>query len=292
MRGPDALRTSVPCRRRRSGQGVDASAGALLAAAPVDADLEHEANLRVASVRRRPGKSAERSVVPRGSVCAIDATTDSPPTRIVLADDHAIVRSALRALLEAESEFEVVAEAGDVDESVRKVLAYKPNVIVLDLSMPGGSSLTAIPRMLEVSPDTRIVVLTMENEPRFAREALRAGALGFVLKDAADAELVAAVHAALQGQRYLNPQLGGLIASAPESPPGPPDNLTEREVEVLKLVAMGYTNAEISQQLYLSVRTVESHRAHIQQKAGRSTRAELVAYAREHGLLDAESDAL
>ena len=230
--------------------------------------------------------------MPRGSVCAIDATTDSPPTRIVLADDHAIVRSALRALLEAESEFEVVAEAGDVDESVRKVLAYKPNVIVLDLSMPGGSSLTAIPRMLEVSPDTRIVVLTMENEPRFAREALRAGALGFVLKDAADAELVAAVHAALQGQRYLNPQLGGLIASAPESPPGPPDNLTEREVEVLKLVAMGYTNAEISQQLYLSVRTVESHRAHIQQKAGRSTRAELVAYAREHGLLDTESDAL
>jgi len=292
MRGPDALRTSVPCRRRRSGQGVDAAAGALLAAAPVDADLEHEANLRVASVRRRPGKSAERSVVPRGSVCAIDATTDSPPTRIVLADDHAIVRSALRALLEAESEFEVVAEAGDVDESVRKVLAYKPNVIVLDLSMPGGSSLTAIPRMLEVSPDTRIVVLTMENEPRFAREALRAGALGFVLKDAADAELVAAVHAALQGQRYLNPQLGGLIAAAPETPPGPPDNLTEREVEVLKLVAMGYTNAEISQQLYLSVRTVESHRAHIQQKAGRSTRAELVAYAREHGLLDAESDAL
>jgi two-component system, NarL family, response regulator NreC len=206
----------------------------------------------------------------------------------VLADDHAIVRSALRALLEAEAEFEVVAEAGDVDESVRKVLAYKPNVIVLDLSMPGGSSLTAIPRMLEVSPDTRIVVLTMENEPRFAREALRSGALGFVLKDAADAELVSAVRAALKGQRYLNPQLGGLIAAAPDTPPGPPDHLTDREVEVLKLVAMGYTNAEISQRLYLSVRTVESHRAHLQQKAGRSTRAELVAYAREHGLLDGE----
>ncbi|MGZ4350196.1 MAG: response regulator, partial [Solirubrobacteraceae bacterium] len=136
----------------------------------------------------------------------------------MLADDHTIVRSALRALLEAEAEFEVVAEAGDVDESVRKVLAYKPDAIVLDLSMPGGSSLSAIPRMLEVSPDTRIVVLTMENEPRFAREALRAGALGFVLKDAADAELVSAVRAALNGQRYLNPQLGGLIAAAPEAP--------------------------------------------------------------------------
>jgi two-component system, NarL family, response regulator NreC len=217
-------------------------------------------------------------------------------TRIVLADDHAIVRSALRALLEADAQFEVVAEAGDVDESVRKVLAYKPDVIVLDLSMPGGSSLaassslTAIPRMLEASPDTAVVVLTMENEPRFAREALRLGALGFVLKDAADAELVAAVRAALRGQRYLNPQLGGLIAAAPETPAGPPDNLTEREIEILKLVALGHTNAEISQQLYLSVRTVESHRAHIQQKAGRSTRAELVAYAREHGLVDSTAD--
>jgi two-component system, NarL family, response regulator NreC len=197
------------------------------------------------------------------------------------------VRSALRALLEAEDEFEIVAEAGDVDESVRKVLGYKPDVIVLDLSMPGGSSLGAIPRMLHASPDTSIVVLTMEDEPRFAREALRAGALGFVLKEAADTELVAAVRAAAQGVRYLNPQLGGLITATPETPAGPPDNLTEREVEVLKLVALGYTNAEISEQLYLSVRTVESHRAHIQQKAGRTTRAELVAYAREHGLLEA-----
>jgi two-component system response regulator NreC len=130
----------------------------------------------------------------------------------------------------------------------------------------------------------------MEDEPRFAREALRAGALGFVLKESADSELVAAVRAALQGLRYLNPQLGGLIAALPETPPGPPDNLTDREVEVLKLVALGHTNAEVSEQLYLSVRTVESHRAHIQQKAGLGTRAELVAYAREHGLLDTPVD--
>jgi two-component system, NarL family, response regulator NreC len=236
------------------------------------------------------GKSGSATVARRDSVCEIDASPH-PQTTIVLADDHTIVRSALRALLESESEFDVVAEAGDVDESVRKVLAYKPDVIVLDLSMPGGSSLTAIPRMREASPETAIVVLTMESEPRLAREALRTGALAFVLKDAADAELVAAVRAALKGQRYLNPQLGGLIASAPETPPGPPDNLTEREVEVLKLVALGHTNAEISQQLYLSVRTVESHRAHIQQKAGRSSRAELVAYAREHGLVDDSSPA-
>jgi DNA-binding NarL/FixJ family response regulator len=126
----------------------------------------------------------ERSVARRDSVCPIATGPDTSQTTIVLADDHTIVRSALRALLEAEAEFEVVAEAGDVDESVRKVLAYKPQVIVLDLSMPGGSSLTAIPRLREASPETKIVVLTMENEPRFAREALRAGALGFVLKDA------------------------------------------------------------------------------------------------------------
>jgi two-component system response regulator NreC len=200
------------------------------------------------------------------------------------------VRVALRALLEAEAEFEVVAEAGEVEEAVRKVLAYKPRVLVLDLSMPGGSTLAAIPRILQASPDTAIVVLTMEDEPRFAREALRAGVLGFVLKEAADSELVDAVHAAVQGERYLNPQLGGRIAAAPETPPSPPDNLSERELEVLKLVALGHTNGEISEQLYLSVRTVESHRAHIQQKAGRTTRAELVAYAREHGLLDTQRE--
>jgi two-component system response regulator NreC len=206
----------------------------------------------------------------------------------VLADDHTIVRSALRVLLESAGEFEIVAEAGDVEESVRKVLAYKPDVIVLDLSMPGGPSLAAIPRMLEASPSTAIVILTMENEPRFAREAFRQGALGFVLKEAADTELVAAVKAAVGGLRYLNPQLGGLLAAAPDAPAGPPDGLTDREADVLRLVALGHTNAEISEQLYLSVRTVESHRAHIQHKIGRTTRAELVAYARDHDLLDAD----
>ena len=207
-------------------------------------------------------------------------------TTIVLADDHTIVRSSLRMLLEADDEFEILAEAGDAAEAVRKVLAYKPGVIVLDLSMPGGSSLEAIPKMIAASPGTAIVMLTMEDEPRFAREALRAGALAFVLKEAADTELVEAVRAAASGLRYLNPQLGALIAATPDVPAGPPDSLTEREVEVLRLVALGHTNAEISHKLYLSVRTVESHRANIQQKVGRSTRAELVAYALEHRLLD------
>ncbi|HET9102177.1 MAG TPA: response regulator transcription factor [Solirubrobacteraceae bacterium] len=212
---------------------------------------------------------------------------DATPTRIsiVLADDHTIVRSALRARLEAEPDLEVVAEAGDADEAARKVLAYKPSVLVLDLSMPGTPSLEIIPRIAELSPHTQTVVLTMEDEPHYAREAMRSGALGFVLKESADEELVAAVHAAAGGERYLNPQLGGRIAAMPEQPAGPPDGLSEREAEVLRLVALGHTNAEISGQLYLSVRTVESHRAHIQQKVGINTRAELVAYAREHDLL-------
>jgi two-component system response regulator NreC len=254
--------------------------------------------IRLDPVRPLPGyisvtthRSPGRSDPARGTVWLIETAPDIPArTTIVLADDHTIVRSALRALLEDVAEFQVVAEAGDVEEAVRKVLAYKPAVIVLDLSMPGGSSLAAIPRMLAASTKTAVVVLTMEDEPRFAREALRAGALGFVLKEAADTELVEAVRAAVRGLRYLNPQLGGLIAAAPEIPAGPPDNLTEREVEVLRLVALGHTNAEISEQLYLSVRTVESHRAHIQQKARRTTRAELVAYARQHGLLDPVPD--
>jgi two-component system response regulator NreC len=169
------------------------------------------------------------------------------------------------------------------------VLAYKPDVLVLDLSMPGGSSLDGIPRLREVSAGTAIVVLTMENEPRFARAALRAGALGFVLKEAADTELVAAVRAAASGVSYLNPQLGAAIAAAAEQPAATPDGLTDREVQVLRLVALGHTNAEISEQLFLSVRTVESHRSNIQQKSGTTTRAQLVAYALDHGLLDATS---
>jgi len=207
-------------------------------------------------------------------------------TTIVLADDHTIVRSGLRMLLDAEPGLAVVAEAGDVAETVRKVRAYKPDVLVLDLSMPGGPSLAAFPSLQEASPATAIVMLTMEDEPRFARAAMRAGALGFVLKEAADTELVQAVNAAAAGVRYLNPQLGAQIAAQPEAAAALPDSLSEREAEVLRLVALGYTNTEIAHKLFLSVRTVESHRAHIQQKAGASTRAELVAYAREHGLLE------
>jgi two-component system response regulator NreC len=203
--------------------------------------------------------------------------------RIVLADDHPVVRDGLRLLLDGESDFEVVAEAGDVESTIRYVRGHHPDVLVLDLNMPGGSSLKAIPGMRRESPDTEIVVLTMHKEPAFARAALGAGALGYVLKEAAGEELVEAVRRAAVGESYLNPRLGARIASEP--PPGPRDDLSQREVDVLRLIALGHTNAEIAAQLFLSVRTVETHRSHIQQKLRLSTRAELVRYALERGLI-------
>ena len=207
------------------------------------------------------------------------------PISVVLADDHAVVRSGLQMLLEAEDDLEVVAEAGDVDATRRSVLGYKPAVLVLDLNMPGGSSLEAIPAMLESSPDTAIVVLTMQEDPAFAREALRAGAKGYVLKQAAGSELVQAVRAAAGGGTWLNPQLGARMAAAPATLV-PPGDLTVRELEVLRLIALGHTNSEIAQQLYLSVRTVETHRSHIQQKLGASSSAELVRYALDNHLIE------
>lgn len=219
-----------------------------------------------------------------GPAVAASGGSSAESIRIVLADDHAVVRSGLRLVLESEPDLEVVAEAGDLDSARRYVRGHHPGVLVLDLNMPGGSSLEAIPAIREESPETQIVVLTMQQEPAFARQALATGALGYVLKESADDELVEAVRRAARGESYLNPRLGARIASEP--PPGPPDDLSEREVDVLRLIALGHTNAEIAQQLYLSVRTVETHRSHIQQKLRLSTRAELVGYALERGLIN------
>lgn len=209
------------------------------------------------------------------------------PIRIVLADDHGVVRSGLRLLLEADGDFEVVAEAADTDEILRVVLGYKPDVLVLDLNMPGEQLLPErLSRVVERSPATKTVILTMQNDLESARDALRAGALGYVLKEAADTELVEAVRRAAVGETYLDPALGARMARVPEVPSGQPDGLSEREVEILGFIALGQTNAEIGASLFLSVRTVETHRAHIQQKLGRTSRAELVRYALDHGLLD------
>ena len=205
---------------------------------------------------------------------------------MVVADDHTVVRQGLRLLINNEDGLQVIAEAGTVTDAERLTRAHRPTVLVLDLNMPGGSSLEAIPRLRKHAPDTAIVVLTMQDDPAFAREALQAGALGFVLKEAADEELLEAIRLAATGDTYLNPRLGARMAAQPPQDPSRPDALSERELEVLGLIALGHTNTEIANQLFLSTRTIETHRAHIQQKIGRTTRAELVRYALDHQLVE------
>jgi two-component system response regulator NreC len=212
-------------------------------------------------------------------------TMTEEPIRIVIADDHSVVRRGLRQVLEAEGGFEIVAEAADIEGARRYVRGHTPDVLVLDLNMPEGSSLDSVPDIRADSPGTQIVVLTMQNEPAYARQALSSGVLGYVLKDAADEELVEAVRRAAAGDSYLNPRLGARVAAEP--PPGPPGGLSEREAEVLRMIALGHTNAEIAEQLYLSVRTVETHRSHIQQKLRLNSRADLVRFALENGLVEA-----
>jgi two-component system response regulator NreC len=207
-------------------------------------------------------------------------------------DDHAVVRSGLRLLLEREDDIEVVAEAGTADEGVRAARLEKPDVILLDVVMPGRSGLEATSEMLEASKGARILVLSMQDDPTYVREAFAGGASGYMLKEAADAELVQAIREVAAGGRYVHPTLGARLAQAEveaarrESD----DPLSDREREVLRLLALGHTNQEIAKQLYISVRTAETHRAHIMQKLRIATRAELVRYALTQGLLDADGD--
>jgi two-component system response regulator NreC len=205
--------------------------------------------------------------------------------RIVLVDDHEVVRGGLRRVLEAQPGWTVEAETGDIDRALRAVLGHKPDVLILDLNLGGVSSLEYIPQLLERSPGTRIVVLTMQTEPAYARDALRAGASAYVLKEAAEDELVTAVKAAAEGQTYLNPRVGAMLAAEPAQSEAEHD-LTQREEEILRLLALGHTNGEIAEQLFLSRRTIETHRANIQRKLDLSTRAELTRYAIEHSLLE------
>ena len=211
--------------------------------------------------------------------------------RVVLVDDHAVVRSGLRMLLDAEEDVEVVGEAGNAKDAVFRARALKPDVILLDVVMPGESGVEVLPTLLKESPDTKVLVLSMQDDPSYVREAFAAGASGYVLKEAADEEVVSAVREIAGGGSYVHPALGArmVAAEAKERAAAEADPLSDREREVLRLLALGHTNQEIAQQLYISVRTAESHRAHIMQKLRLSTRAELVRYALEQGLLTDDS---
>lgn len=208
--------------------------------------------------------------------------------RIVIVDDHAVVRSGLRMLLDAEADFETVAEAGDAREAVFEVRKHKPDVVLMDVVLPDRSGLEVTPDVLREAPDAKVLVLSMEDDPRYVREAFSAGASGYVLKEAADTELVTALRQVAAGERYVHPALGARMAAAEAeaSARAEADPLSEREREVLRLLALGHTNQEIAKMLFISVRTAETHRAHIMQKLRLGTRAELVRYALAQGLLE------
>jgi two-component system, NarL family, response regulator NreC len=208
--------------------------------------------------------------------------------RILVVDDHAVVRSGLRLLLNAEDDLEVVAEAANAREAVFEARAHKPDVILLDVVMPGESGIEAVPKLLHEAPETTVLLLSMQDDPRYVREAFAAGASGYVLKEAVDAEVVDAIRQVAAGGSYVHPALGArmVAADAAARAAAASDPLSDREREVLKLLALGHTNQEIAKQLFISVRTAETHRAHIMRKLQLDTRAELVRYALEHGQLD------
>ncbi len=212
-------------------------------------------------------------------------------TRILLADDHAVLRAGLRFLLDAQPDFHVVAEASDGREALALAASAQPDLILLDLTMPGLGGLEALPALRKIIPSARVLILTMHDDEGYLRQALRNGASGYVLKKAADAELISAVRAVMRGEVYVHPSmtkalLGDLLPNESAASAGDPwDELSEREQEVLTLVALGYTSAEIAERLSLSVKTVETYRARGMEKLGLRSRAALVQFAMARGLL-------
>ena len=203
-------------------------------------------------------------------------------------DDHAVVRSGLRMLLDAEDGFETVAEAGNTRDAIFEVRKHKPDIVLMDVVLPDRSGIEATPDVLKEAPDAKVLILSMEDDPSYVREAFAAGAFGYVLKEAADSELVEALKQVAAGERYVHPALGArmAVAEAEASARAEEDPLSDREREVLRLLALGHTNQEIAKTLFISVRTAETHRAHIMQKLRLTTRAELVRYALAQGLLE------
>jgi two-component system, NarL family, response regulator NreC len=208
--------------------------------------------------------------------------------RILVVDDHAVVRSGLRLLLDAEEDIEVVGEAGNAQEALLRAKLLQPDVLLLDVTMPGRNGIEVAREAADVAPDAKVVMLSMQDEPSYVREAFAAGAQGYVLKEAADTELVRAVREVAAGGRYVHPELGARLVSADAKAQAEAeaDPLSDREREVLRLLALGHTNQEIAKLLYIAVRTAETHRAHVLQKLGLESRAALVRFALDHGLLE------
>jgi two-component system, NarL family, response regulator NreC len=208
--------------------------------------------------------------------------------RVLVVDDHAVVRTGLRRVLDAENDIETVAEASTADRAIFEALEHQPDVVLMDVTMPGKSGIEALPEVLQAVPDAKVLMLSMHDDPQYVREAFEAGASGYVLKEAADTEVVDAVRTVAAGERYVHPVLGARLVAAEveERKRADADPLSDREREVLRLLALGHTNQEMAQMLYISVRTAETHRAHIMQKLGLSSRAELVRHALDQGLID------
>jgi two-component system response regulator NreC len=207
---------------------------------------------------------------------------------VVLADDHNVIRVGLRSMLEGESDLRVIGEAADAPSAAKLAADRRPDVLVLDLQMPGADPAHDIESLRESAPGTAIVVLTMQSDPRKARDLLRAGAAGYVLKQAAERKLTEAIRIAAGGSSYIDPELGGALAKLEADPL---EDLSERERELLRLLALGHTNREIGERLFLSVRAIEVNRAKLLEKLGIESRPDLVRFAITHGVIEAGGNA-
>jgi two-component system response regulator NreC len=211
--------------------------------------------------------------------------------RVLIADDHGVLRAGLRALLNAEPDLEVVGEAADGDEAMQLARTLQPDVVLMDIHMPGCGGIEATRRLKVLHPDVLVLILTVHEERSLLQEAIRAGAAGYIIKRAVESELINAVHAVSRGDLYVHPAMTRALLDGKTAPRIDDDlvveELTPREIEVLRLIAQGHTNRQIADILTISVRTVESHRANLMVKLNLHSRVELVRYAMEHGLLQA-----
>ncbi|KUO49384.1 MAG: hypothetical protein APF76_08410 [Desulfitibacter sp. BRH_c19] len=214
--------------------------------------------------------------------------------KIVIADDHAVLRSGLKMMLNAQNDMEVIGEAATDVETIHSCQTLKPDVLILDLNMPHKGGLKAIPDIRQLSPDTKILVLTMHQDDSYLKDVLKSGGHGYILKNAADLDLLSAIRSVYGNEYYIDSSMTENLLSGFISPTAAKENneskqiLSSRETEVLKLIAQGYTNKQIGDELYISVKTVETHKARISKKLNLSRRSELVRYAFDEGLIEFE----